>query len=104
MRTLNHFGIPVTTPVAGELRNEELHLWYTDVDASPNKIEFLRFSAECPFPEIVKTMPHIAYAVDSMEEALKGAKVLYGPFTPVEGMDVAFVEEEGIPVEFDYFY
>lgn len=104
MRTLNHFGIPVTTPVAGEMRNEELHLWYTDVDASPNKIEFLRFDAACPFPEKVKTMPHIAYEVTSMDEALKNAKILYGPFTPVEGMDVCFVEEEGVPIELDYFY
>lgn len=104
MRTLNHFGIPVTTAFEGQMRNEELHLWYSDVDASPNKIEFLRFDAECPFPDKVKTMPHIAYEVSSMEEALKGATILYGPFTPVEGMDVCFIEEEGIPVELDYFY
>lgn len=104
MRTLNHFGIPVTTPVAGEMHNDDLNLWYTDVAASPNKIEFLRFEPGCPFPEKVQTMSHIAYEVDSMEEALKGAKILYGPFTPVEGMDVAFIEEEGVPIELDYFY
>ncbi|MEN6363400.1 MAG: hypothetical protein ABFC90_12300 [Bacteroidales bacterium] len=104
MRKLNHFGIPVTCAMAGEMRNEVLHLWYTDVDASSNKIEFLRFDKECPFPEKVKTMPHIAYEVNSMEDELKGATLLYGPFTPVEGMDVAFIEEEGIPIELDYFY
>ncbi len=104
MRTLNHIGIPVTTSVQGEMRNEELYLWYTNVAASANKIEFLRFEEECPFPEIVKTMPHIAYEVSSMEDALKGAKILYGPFTPVVGMDVCFIEEEGVPIELDYFY
>ncbi len=103
MRTLNHFGVPVTSPVPGELYNSDLHLFYTDVAASPNKIEFLRFEKECPFPESVQTMPHIAYEVPSMEEALKDAKILYGPFTPVEGMTVAFIEEEGIPIELDYF-
>ena len=40
----------------------------------------------------------------NMQEALKGAKVLYRPFTPVKGMNVAFIEEEGIPIELDYFY
>ena len=43
-------------------------------------------------------------STDSMEEALKDATILYGPFTPVAGMDVAFIEEEGVPIELDYFY
>lgn len=38
-----------------------------------------------------------------MEEELKSAKVIYGPFVPVPGMTVAFIEEEGIPIELDYF-
>ena len=105
MRKLNHFGIPLSTPIEGKMmRNEDLHLWYSDVADRANKIEFLVFDDECPFPDKVKNMPHIAYEVDSMDEVLKGAKILYGPFTPVEGMDVVFVEEEGVPVEFDFFY
>ena len=67
MRKLHHFGIPVTNPVDGETHNDELHLFCTDVAASPNKIEFLRFEKGCPFPELVQTMPHIAYEVESME-------------------------------------
>lgn len=102
MRTLDHFGIPVQKIEKGELYNEELHLYYTDVAASPNKIEFLRFTDECPFPELVKTTAHIAYSVPSVEEAIVGAKVLYGPFYPVEGMTVAFIEEEGIPIELNH--
>jgi hypothetical protein len=103
MRKLHHFGIPVTSPVAGETHNDELHLFCTDVEASSNKIEFLRFEADCPFPKLVQTVPHIAYEVESMEEELKSAKVIYGPFVPVPGMTVAFIEEEGIPIELDYF-
>lgn len=48
-------------------------------------------------------MPHIAYEVESMDEELKDAKLIYGPFIPVPGMTVAFIEEEGIPVKLDYF-
>lgn len=54
--------------------------------------------------EQVQKTAHIAYQVSSMDESLKGAKILYGPFTPVIGMDVAFIEEEGIPIELDYFF
>ena len=93
MRKLHHFGIPVTNPVDGETHNDELHLFCTDVAASPNKIEFLRFEKGCPLPELVQTM----------DEELKDAKLIYGPFIPVPGMTVAFIEEEGIPVKLDYF-
>ena len=103
MRKLHHFGIQVTNQVDGETHNDELHLFCTDVAASPNKIEFLRFEKGCPFPELVQTMPHIAYEVESMDEELKDAKLIYGPFIPVPGMTVAFIEEEGIPVKLDYF-
>ncbi|MFI3332594.1 MAG: hypothetical protein SNG38_05330 [Rikenellaceae bacterium] len=102
MRTLDHVGIPVSKIEKGALYNEDLHLYYTDVAASPNKIEFLQFTPECPFPELVKTVAHIAYSVPSVEEAIVGAKVLYGPFYPVEGMTVAFIEEEGIPIELNH--
>ncbi len=102
MRTFDHFGVPVTKPVAGELYNEGLHLYYTDVAASPNKIEFLRFEDECPFHDLIKNCAHIAYSVPSVEEAIVGAKVLYGPFTPMEGVTVAFIEEEGIPIELNH--
>ncbi|MFI3304546.1 MAG: hypothetical protein SNF68_06670 [Rikenellaceae bacterium] len=102
MRTFDHFGIPVTTAVEGELYNADLHLFYTDVAASPNKIEFLRFESDCPFHELIKTTPHIAYSVPSVEEAIVGANVIYPPFSPVEGMTVAFIEEEGIPIELNH--
>ncbi len=102
MRTFSHFGIPVTKAFTGELYNEDLHLYYTEVDASPNKIEFLRFMPECPFHDLIKNVAHIAYSVPSVEEAIPGAKILYGPFTPIEGMTVAFIEEEGIPIELNH--
>ncbi|MFR9660950.1 MAG: hypothetical protein SNF60_02665 [Rikenellaceae bacterium] len=98
MRTFDHFGIPVKEAVAGEMYNADLDLYYTDVAASPNKIEFLRFMPNCPFHPLIQSTAHVAYSVPSVEEAIVGAKVLYGPFTPVEGMTVAFIEEEGIPI------
>lgn len=91
-------------PFEGEMHNSELHLFCSNVDESKNRFEFLRFEKDCPFPELVKTRTHIAYEVNSMSEALKDAKLIYGPFTPVKGMDVAFIEEEGMPIELDYFY
>lgn len=102
MRTIHHFGIPVSYPVAGESYNESLHLYCTDPASSPNRIEFLRFEEECPFPALVKSLPHIAYKIDSMEE-LTGCNIIYGPFRPTPELTVVFIEEEEIPIELDIF-
>ena len=44
-------------------------------------------------PEMLKTLPHIAYEVDDLGAELKGAEVLLEPFTPMEGVTVAFIIE-----------
>jgi hypothetical protein len=50
-------------------------------------------------PEIVKTIPHVAFAVDDLDEALKGRKVLIAPNAPSPGVRVAFILDDGAPVE-----
>ncbi len=99
MRTLNHFGVVTTTPQPGEFYAEGLKVHLTNFRESPHKIEFLRFEEGSPLPEIIQTTAHIAYEVDSLEEELKGAKVLVEPFEGGENLMCAFVEEEGIAIE-----
>lgn len=50
-------------------------------------------------PPIIQTTAHIAYEVDSLDEELRGAKVLVEPFEGGEGLTCAFVEEEGLAIE-----
>ena len=52
-----------------------------------------------PLPDIVKTKPHIAFEVDNISEYIKGKKVIIEPNSPSEGNNVAFIEEEGMPIE-----
>ena len=98
MRKVNHFGIPTTIAQPGECYAEGLKVWLTDFTKSKNRIEFLRFEPETWMPELIQNVAHIAYEVPDLEAELKGAHVI------VEPMDcgakfIAFVEEEGIPVE-----
>lgn len=99
MRKINHFGVPTTTPQPNEVYNEGLKVHLTDFSQSPNKIEFLRFEPGSCMCELIQTVPHIAYEVDSLEEELKGAKVLFPPAVCNESLTIAFIEEEGIPLE-----
>jgi hypothetical protein len=60
----------------------------------------MRYEKDCQLPEIVKTMPHIAFEVDDIHEAIKGKKVIIKPNSPSKGITVAFIEENGVPIEF----
>lgn len=99
MRTFHHFGIPTDQPHDHETHLADACLFITDCQASPNKIEWLRFEPGSPMPEILKTMPHIAYEVDDLQAEMAGAQVLMEPFSPLEGVTVAFIIEEGAPIE-----
>jgi hypothetical protein len=45
------------------------------------------------------TMPHIAFEVDDLAEALKGKEILTPPNSPGEGITVAMIVDNGAPVE-----
>lgn len=103
MRTLHHFGIPTDKVIDGASYLEEAKLHITDAAQSPNCIEWLRFEPGSPMPDILQTLPHIAYKVDDLDAELKDAEILMEPFSPMEGVTVAFVIEEGAPIEFLQF-
>lgn len=99
MRTLHHIGIPTDVKQEDESYLEDAKLFITDAEQSRNSIEWLRFEDGSPMPDILKNMPHIAYAVDSLEDEMSGSEVLLEPFEPMPGVMVAFVIEEGAPIE-----
>jgi len=60
----------------------------------------MRYEPDCPLPELLKRVPHVAFEVDDLTEALRGHEILIEPNSPAEGVTVAFVVCEGAPVEF----
>ena len=103
MRKYHHIGIPTTTPQPGETHLARYKTFCTDHETNPYGIQWMRFEAECPLPELVKTVPHVAFEVDDLESALVGHEILIEPNSPSEGVVVAFVVCEGAPVEFLQF-
>ncbi|MDY7107439.1 MAG: hypothetical protein SYC29_02265 [Planctomycetota bacterium] len=99
MRTFHHIGIPTDQPRENETHLAEAGLFITDAQASPNRIEWLRFEAHSAMPDMLKRLPHIAYEVDDLPAEMSGAEVLLEPFSPLEGVTVAFIIEEGAPIE-----
>ena len=73
-----HVGVPTTQVQPNEVYVEKMKLYKTEVVSDFN-IEYLRFQDGTPFPEVMHFNPHVAYEVDSIEEAAKGAKVIVEP-------------------------
>lgn len=59
------------------------------MEESPFGIEWMRFEADSPLPELVRTVPHVAFEVEDLEAALEGHEVLIAPNPPSEGIRVA---------------
>jgi hypothetical protein len=96
----HHIGIPTDVPREGERYHEELKFHSCSFDENPYGIEWMRFDDDCPIPELVRTVPHVAFVVEDLAVALEGKELLIPPNSPSEGVTVAFIVEAGTPVEF----
>jgi len=79
---------------------KEYRIYHSGYDTSEYGIEWMRYEKDCTLPEIVKTIPHVAFEVDDIYKAIRDKKVIIQPNSPSEGIVVAFIEENGAPVEF----
>lgn len=95
----HHLGIPHCTPRDGEMHLHQLGVHVCGFETSPYGIEWMRFDPHCPVPEIVKTVPHLAFAVDNLDAALEGKQILIAPNSPSRGVRVAFILDDGAPIE-----
>jgi len=95
----HHLGIPHAVPRSDEQHLDDLGVHVCGFETSPYGIEWIRFEAHCEVPEIVKTVPHVAFAVDDLDEALNGKDILIAPNAPSAGVRVAFILDNGAPVE-----
>jgi len=73
----HHIGIPTIFSRLGERYVEHLKVHAEGFDRSPYGIEWMRFEPGGPIPELVRTVPHIAFEVDDLDAAIEG-KTLIG--------------------------
>ena len=92
-------GIPTDQPRAGEQYLEAYGMHVSGFGTSPYGVEWMRFEPGSPISELVRTVPHIAFEVDDLEQALVGKTLLGEPSSPSEGVKVAMILHNGMPVE-----
>jgi hypothetical protein len=95
----NHIGIPTTEHFEGEIDLPHLKITVSDQANNPFGIQWQRYWDDAPYPDLVKSVPHVAFEVDELESALAGQKVIIAPNSPSPGVMVAIIEVNGAPVE-----
>ena len=96
----HHLGIPTQKKLNGEKYLPHLKMYVSGYGKNEYGIEWMRYEDDAPYPEIVKTIPHVAFEVESIDEAIRGKKVIIAPNSPSPGVMVAFIEDNGAPIEF----
>ena len=59
----------------------------------------MRFEADAPVPELVRQVAHVAFEVSDLASELAGREILIAPNSPSNGVRVAFIVENGAPIE-----
>ena len=95
----NHVGIPTVNSFDGEVPLAHLKVTVSDHLNNPFGIQWQRYWDDAPYPDLVKTVPHVAFEVDDLRDALEDQHVIIEPNSPSDGVMVAFIEVNGAPVE-----
>ena len=103
MRQFHHIGLPTDESHPGEYFVEDTKVWVTDPRKNPYLVEYLRFEPDSPVTGPVRDLPHIAYRVDDIHEAIKGENVILEPFQPSPNFTVAFMLKDGAVIEYMQF-
>ncbi|HUJ43855.1 MAG TPA: hypothetical protein VLW52_09630 [Opitutaceae bacterium] len=95
----HHLGIPTAVPRPGEIYLEPLRMYVSGFRTSPYGVEWMRFEPDCPVPELVRKVPHLAFEVDNLDAALEGKTLIGGVSSPAAGIRVAMIVDDGAPIE-----
>lgn len=94
----HHFGIPLQDGKEEGVFSEKTGMYTVD---NPGKfrIQWHRFTDNSPLHPLLKTVPHVAFKVDNLDEAIRGEEIILGPYEPIDDYFVAVINDSGVPVE-----
>lgn len=93
-------GVPTDVPQENERYSATFKMYTSGGGNSEFRIQYHRFEPDSPLHPLLKTVPHVAFKVESIEAAIKDKEVVLGPYEPIPGYKVAAIVECGVPIEF----
>jgi hypothetical protein len=95
----HHLGIPTREKRSGEKHLPRFGMYVSGFDTSPFGVEWMRFEENSPLPELIRSVPHLAFVVEDLDSALEGRRVLMEAGSPSDGVRTAMIVDDGAPVE-----
>ncbi|WP_314138299.1 hypothetical protein [Buttiauxella noackiae] len=94
----HHFGIPLQDGKEEGVFSEKAGMYTVD---NPGKfrVQWHRFTDNSPLHPLLKTVPHVAFKVDNLEDAIRGEEIILGPYEPIDDYFVAVINDCGVPIE-----
>jgi hypothetical protein len=99
--TYHHLGIPTTEKRAGEVYIDQFKFYVSGFLTSPFGIEWMRFEDGSPIHPLIKRIPHLAFKVNNVDNELANHNfnIITEPNSPSNGVRVAMIEHDGMPIE-----
>ena len=96
--TFHHFCFPLQDGAQEGVFSASAGMYTTD---NPGKfrVQWHRFTDDSPLHPLLKTVPHVAFKVDDLQQAIEGEEVILGPYEPVDDYFVAVINDAGVPIE-----
>ena len=94
----HHMGIPTTIPQANERYSERFKMYSTDGN-NPFRIQWHRFEEGCPLHPLIQTVPHVAFKVANLAEALSNTTIIMPAYFPFDNYQCAMIAVNGAPIE-----
>jgi len=98
--TYHHTGIPTNERREGEKYSSTFKMYTSGGQDSEFRVQYHRFEEDSPLHPLIKTMAHVAFKVDNLDDAIKGKEVIMDPYCPFEGFRCAMIIDSGAPIEF----
>jgi len=97
----HHLGIPTKDKMPDERYLPQFKFYVSGFATSPFGVEWMRFEADSPIHPLIQTVPHLAFEVKDLDYELANRKfnVITKPNPPSDGVRVAMIEHNGVPIE-----
>jgi hypothetical protein len=95
----HHVGIPTTRQQSNEVYLKQFGMYVSGFRTSPFGIEWMRFDSDSCLPEIIRTVPHVAFEVSDIDSAVIDQEIILAPTSPSKGVRSAMILHNGAPVE-----
>ena len=95
----HHFGVPTNVSRPEDRYLPKAKAYASGYLENPYGVEWMRFEPSSPLRGLIKTVPHVAFVVDDLEEAIAGKEALGDPSSPSGGVTVTMIVDNGAPIE-----